>query len=207
MGDPSISSIALSAFSKDKEFPQFIKKLIIKKIATEILRYLFFLDYKDERIDGLLGNLINDSLDRRFNLIETGIKLPFPIVGIGAPVKSFIYEVAEMLHTSAIVPEHYEVANAAGAGWGRVIRSIELEIMPIVSSAMIKGYKIRGLDRKFNEYEKAKNFAINYGSELIESQLKKLTGDDGEIKTEVIFNDSDETALKKVQVIGMGKIQ
>ncbi|HPC77197.1 MAG TPA: hypothetical protein PK811_02570, partial [bacterium] len=165
------------------------------------------LDYKDERIDGLLGNLINDSLDRKFNLIETGIKLPFPIVGIGAPVKSFIYEVAEMLHTSAIVPEHYEVANAAGAGWGRVIRSIELEIMPIVSSAMIKGYKIRGLDRKFNEYEKAKNFAINYGSELIESQLKKLTGDDGEIKTEVIFNDSDETALKKVQVIGMGKIQ
>ncbi|HOP56358.1 MAG TPA: hydantoinase/oxoprolinase family protein [bacterium] len=207
MGDPSISSIALSAFSKDKEFPQFIKKLIIKKIATEILRYLFFLDYKDERIDGLLGNLINDSLDRRFNLIETKIKLPFPIVGIGAPVKSFIYEVAEMLHTSAIVPEHYEVANAAGAGWGRVIRSIVLEIMPIVSSAMIKGYKIRGLDRKFNEYEKAKNFAINYGSELIESQLKKLTGDDGEIKTEVIFNDSDETALKKVQVIGMGKIQ
>lgn len=207
IGNIDTSTVAVLAFSNDPNFPRFIKTLIVKKIATEILRYLLHLEYKDEKIDGLLGRIINDSLDKRYNLIEPLIKVPFPIVGIGAPIKSFIYEVAEMLHTSAIVPEHYEVANAVGAGWGRVIRSIELEITPIISSATIKGYRIKGLDKRFDEYERARDFAINYGVEHITSQLKRLVGNDNtEIKTEVL-GESEETNIRKIQIIGIGKIK
>lgn len=208
IGDPSTSAIALSAFSKDKDFPRFIKKLIVKKIAIEIIKYLLLLEYKDEKVDGLLSKIINDSLGRRFSLIEPSIKLPFPIVGIGAPIKSFIYDVAKMLYTSAIVPEHYEVANAIGAGWGRIIRSIELEINPIVSSATIKGYRIKGVDRKFSEFEEARDFAINYGTEIIKSQLERLTRNNtSEIRIEVLPNNSEETTIKNVKIIGIGKIQ
>ncbi|MCX7794983.1 MAG: hydantoinase/oxoprolinase family protein [bacterium] len=207
IGDPSIGSKAILAFSKDGEFPRHIKRLIAKKIAIEILRYLLFLEYKDDRIDGLLSKIISDGFNRKSNLLETSIRIPFPIIGIGAPIKSFIYDVAEMLDTTAIVPEHYEVANAIGAGWGRVLRSLELEIVPIVSSAEIKGYRVVGLDKRFETYEEAERFAINYGKDMLKTQIKKLVGEDVSINAEFLSNTNGDISIRKIRFLGMGQIK
>ncbi|MBC7320738.1 hydantoinase/oxoprolinase family protein [bacterium] len=207
IGDPSISSKAIFAFSSDKDFPKLIKRLIVRKIATEILRYLLALEYNDDKIDGLLSKIIVDSFDRRSNLLETSIRIPFPIIGVGAPVKSFIYEVAKILHTTAIVPEHYEVANAIGAGWGRVLRSLELEIDPIVSSAEIKGYRIVGLDKRFETYEEAESFTIKYGTELLKSQMKNLVGEDINIDIESLSSNNEDISVRKIRFLGIGRIR
>ncbi|MGC8970703.1 MAG: hydantoinase/oxoprolinase family protein [bacterium] len=207
IGDSTISSRAISAFSRDKEFPNLIKVLVVKKIATEILRYLLSIEYKDDKLNGLLGKIVNDSFEGRVNLIEPKIKVPFPIIGVGAPINSFIYDVAKILYTDAIVPEHYEVANAVGAGWGRVLRSLELEINPIVSSAEIKGYRIVGLDRKFETYEEAEAFAVIYGKEILKSQLEKLVGKEVEINLESLPSNNGDLSIQKIRFLGAGKIK
>jgi len=207
IGDPTISSIAISAFSKDKDFPKLIKNLIVKKIATEILRYLLYIDYKDDSLDGLWGKIVNDSFEGRSNLIEPKIRVPFPIIGVGAPINSFIYDVAKILYTDAIVPEHYEVANAIGAGWGRVLRSLELEINPIISSAEIKGYRIVGLDKRFETQEEAETFAINYGRGLLKSQLEKLVGKEVDINIEFLSSNNGDIPIQRIRFLGAGRIK
>lgn len=207
IGEPSISSRAISAFSKDEDFPKYIKRVIVKKIATEILRYLLSLEYKDDKIEGLLSRIINDSFDKRANLLEPYIKVPFPIIGVGAPVKSFIYDVAEILHTTAIVPDHYEVANAIGAGWGRVLRSLELEIDPIVLSAEIKGYRIVGLDKRFETYEEAEAFAIRYGRDVLKIQMKNLVGEDTDISVEFLSSNNGDVLIRKIRFLGIGRVK
>jgi N-methylhydantoinase A/oxoprolinase/acetone carboxylase beta subunit len=207
IGDPHISSRVIYAFSRDKDFPNFIKRLIVKKIATEILRYLLSIKYRDDRLDGLLGRIVNDSFDERNHLIEAEIKVPFPIVGVGAPINNFIYDVAKILHTTAIVPEHYEVANAIGAGWGRVLRSLELEINPVIASADIKGYRIVGLDRRFETYEEAEAFAVSYGKDTLRSQLRSLIGEDVEIKVESLSSSNGDLPIRKIRFLGIGRIK
>jgi len=58
----------------------------------------------------------------------------FPIVGIGAPIKVFLPDVAAALGTQAIVAEHYEVANALGAIVGSIAATCTVSIRPGVDS-------------------------------------------------------------------------
>lgn len=207
IGDSSISYKAISAFSKDKDFPKLIKGLVVKRISTEILRYLLSIEYKDDKLDGLLGKIVNDSFEGRSNLIEPKIRVPFPIIGVGAPINSFIYDVAKILYTDAIVPEHYEVANAIGAGWGRVLRSLELEISPIISFAEIKGYRIVGLDKRFETQEEAETFAVRYGKDILKSQLEKLVGKEVNIDVEFLSSNNGDISIQKIRFLGAGRIK
>jgi len=207
IGDVEAGAMATRAFSNLQEnIAQLIKKSIIKKMTIEILRYLFLIDYKDDNLEGLLGSIINSSITGDFRHIMPEFSLPMPIVGIGAPIKSFIYDVAKLLHTEAIVPEHYEVANAVGAGSGRVLRVLELEIVPIVVGAEIKGYRINGLDRRFSEFEDAKNYAINYGRETIGSLVSRLLkGQSSEVKIEISPGIGGDRSV--IKILGIGRVQ
>jgi N-methylhydantoinase A/oxoprolinase/acetone carboxylase beta subunit len=207
IGDVEAGAMATRAFSNLQEnIAQLIKKSIIKKMTIEILRYLFLIDYKDDNLEGLLGSIINSSITGDFRHIMPEFSLPMPIVGIGAPIKSFIYDVAKLLHTEAIVPEHYEVANAVGAGSGRVLRVLELEIVPIVVGAEIKGYRINGLDRRFSEFEDAKNYAINYGRETISSLVSRLLkGQGSEVKIEISPGIGGDRSV--IKILGIGRVQ
>jgi len=209
IGDIEAGIIATKAFSNLQEnIVQLIKKSIIKKMTIEILRYLFSIDYKNDNLEGLSSLLVNSSLEMDFKHIIPEFSLPMPIVGIGAPIKSFIYDVAKILHTEAIVPEHYEVANAVGAGSGRVLRVLELEIVPIVVGTEIKGYRINGLDRRFSEFEDAKNYAIKYGKEVISSQISKLLRRQG-LETKIDISSSNiggDVSVKKIRILGVGRV-
>lgn len=207
IGDVEAGIMATGAFSSFQEdIAQFIKRSIVKKIAVEILRYLFLIDYRDDKIEGLLGSIIDSSVTRRFRHIVPEFSLPMPIVGIGAPIKSFIYDVAQILHTEAIVPEHYEVANAVGASLGRVLRTLELEIVPIINGAEIKGYKISGLDKRFSTLEEAKNYAIDYGRDTVNSLLSRLLkGQTSEVKVTTSPGIGSDGLV--VKILGIGRIQ
>ncbi len=53
-----------------------------------------------------------------------------PIVAIGAPVSAWMTDVAEILDTELMIPEHAEVANAIGAAVGQVKGTAEVLIRP-----------------------------------------------------------------------------
>ena len=66
--------------------------------------------------------------------LETQFRLRQPMIGIGAPASIFLKDVASVLHTDLILPEHHQVANAVGAVAGSVMVSEEIIVYPRVSN-------------------------------------------------------------------------
>lgn len=62
--------------------------------------------------------------------LRCSLGMGMPIVGIGAPVEAWLPRVAEKLHTSLVIPEHAEVANAVGAAVGKIMETVEVLIKP-----------------------------------------------------------------------------
>jgi len=100
-----------------------------------------------------------NSLYRAHPHLETSIRLRRPIIGIGAPAGIFLPEVARILNTELILPEHYEVANAVGAIAGSVMVEEELLVYPRLSrdGLEVLGYYVQASDerREFEELDDA----------------------------------------------------
>ena len=63
-------------------------------------------------------------------VLSTRFRTSNALIGIGAPTHLFIADVAEMLGTTAIVPDHANVANAVGAIVGKVHVDYEALVRP-----------------------------------------------------------------------------
>lgn len=55
---------------------------------------------------------------------------PGRMIAIGAPVKAWIPPVSHALHSTLIIPEHAEVANAVGAAAGQIVETAEVLVRP-----------------------------------------------------------------------------
>lgn len=75
----------------------------------------------------LLADLLVDSDDDE---LQIQLAMKFPIIGLGAPVGSYYPKTAQWLKTTAILPEHGNVANALGAIVGSVRQQYELVLTP-----------------------------------------------------------------------------
>lgn len=64
-------------------------------------------------------------------LFQVSFTLKDPVVAIGAPVKTYLPDTAHRLHTSLLIPDHAEVANAVGAVAGLVVERVRVEIQQI----------------------------------------------------------------------------
>lgn len=62
--------------------------------------------------------------------LEVGLTVNLPIIGIGAPVKAWLPEVAQKLHTELLIPENAEVANAVGAATGKIMETVKVLVKP-----------------------------------------------------------------------------
>jgi N-methylhydantoinase A/oxoprolinase/acetone carboxylase beta subunit len=91
--------------------------------------------------------------------LETSFRLRRPIIGIGAPAEFFLKEVADILHTDLILPEHHEVANALGAVVGSVMVAEEVLVYPQLSQSGLEvlGYFVQTSDGRqaFDEEQAA----------------------------------------------------
>lgn len=65
---------------------------------------------------------------RQVGLTDVRISLRFPIVAVGAPVKSYYPEIGRRLGCEAVMPDHFEVANAVGAVTGLIVQGCEVLI-------------------------------------------------------------------------------
>ena len=142
-------------------FAERVRKEITARIVAEIIQFL-----SDKPLSEPSFNLNRNSLDRwifdesmqpAHPSLGCSFLLKAPIVGIGAPAKSFLPLVAEALHTEIIFPEHYAVANAVGTVVGNVMAHQEGDVFPRVEGAVISGYYARAASaqRWFERYEEA----------------------------------------------------
>jgi N-methylhydantoinase A/oxoprolinase/acetone carboxylase beta subunit len=63
--------------------------------------------------------------------MEVTLTLRWPLVAIGAPVRTYYPAVAERLHTRLFIPDHAEIANAVGAVAGSVMQTVRAFIKPL----------------------------------------------------------------------------
>ena len=111
---------------------------------------------------------INESYEMAKNgggneLVSMLFNTGFTITGVGAPIHVFLPDVAALLGTTAVMPEHYEVANAIGAIVGNVVAVNRVEIKPNVGDEEVTGYTVYGNARTktFKNLEEAEEFAIS----------------------------------------------
>jgi len=110
---------------------------------------------------------INESYDmaktgQKNERVSMSFDTGFSLTGVGAPVHLFLHDVAKLLGTKALIPKHYEVANALGSIVGNVFASVAVEIKPNIEDEDVSGYTVYGSTetRAFKALEDAEEFAI-----------------------------------------------
>jgi N-methylhydantoinase A/oxoprolinase/acetone carboxylase beta subunit len=86
------------------------------------------------------------------------LRLGLPLIGVGAPIAEFLPDLARLLGTSAVCPEHADTAGAVGA----VISSVTEELELLIRTRSGGGYSLFGPDFKqdFAELGAAKEAAM-----------------------------------------------
>ena len=137
------------------KFVQRIKRLITARLVAEIIQYLSGKSMSDGNVYSQPRNLdrwlYEESLAKEDPYLGCQISLKIPLVGIGAPAGVFLPPVADALGTQIIIPQHYEVANAAGTVVGNIVIRHEGEVIPCIEGSAITGYfaRVANSQKKF----------------------------------------------------------
>ncbi|MCL1879279.1 MAG: hydantoinase/oxoprolinase family protein [Actinomycetia bacterium] len=141
-----------------------------RKLYSNIVQAL--LENKDQRyLRQGVGDEVKRFIDESYELAKTGFKHDFisiqfntdyALTGVGAPIHLFLPDVAKMLGAQAVIPQHYEVANALGAVVGNVFVELAVEIFPNYSKEAIDDYTVFGVEetKTFRNREAAEQFAM-----------------------------------------------
>lgn len=171
---------------------QFIEhgKLQVKqKIAREILKKLFFEETGKLTMDEISTNLMEKFITGSMGLDFTAsIKLNKPLIGIGAPVRAWMPDVAKWLNTELLLSDYSHVGNAVGAITGNIIESVEVLIKPFKGEEAAEEPRctVFASFGRFDlpSYTEALKFAEEKGSELALERAKKAGADVCDVKTE-----------------------
>ena len=130
--DLAISHQARRMKMSSEEFIRFAKERVVDKIASELLKKLFFEETGTFEPDTIGKDLMMKSITGKTGLdYSCMIRLNKPIIGIGAPVKAYFPQVAEKFGTRLLVSEHSGVGNAIGAVTGSIVESAVINIQPM----------------------------------------------------------------------------
>jgi N-methylhydantoinase A/oxoprolinase/acetone carboxylase beta subunit len=159
------SSLALQVFAQHQlrdpdELRQQVWRQINEMIVQAIVTFLTgkrlpALEGQAAAEDAAIGPwFLYNSLYDIHPQLETRLRLRQPIVGIGAPTGFFLAQVAEVLHTDLILPEHHGVANALGAVAGMIMVTEEILIYPLFSRSGLEvlGYYVQTSEER-EEFE------------------------------------------------------
>jgi len=123
-----------------------------------------------------------------------------PIIGIGAPAGIFLPEVADILHTDLILPDHHEVANAVGAVAGSVMVSEELRVYPRLSvdSMEVVGFYVQTNEGRelFEEEEEALEHARHLSQDRALGAALRAGADNPQVVIEEISDGMDSYRIR-----------
>ncbi len=161
---------------------------------------------------GELGErLIEDAVaGQRFSaLLDAGLALATPLIGIGAPVGAYYPEVARRLKASLLIPEHAAVCNAVGAVAGIVSQSAEV-LVNQSSFLVFRVHDPAGI-RDYGESAPALDHARRVSRELAFAAATRAGAADPQVETVVIQKlaqvgpGSDYLAEARVRSIATGR--
>ncbi len=114
-----------------EDFCRSVRIAVIEKIATELVKKLISEETGEISYCKVAADFIDKSVKMKSGIdYSCRFHLNKKIIGIGAPVGTYLPEVAERLGTGLLLPEHMEVGNAVGAITGSIIENVEILIKP-----------------------------------------------------------------------------
>ena len=184
------------------EYIELVKDMIVRKIATCLVKDLMLEDGGFEDLDSAAADLVDKAVSGREGL-DFGVKITLnkPIIGIGAPVGAWLPKVAEIFGTELILPADSNVGNAVGAVSGSVSRTVTIHIQPSEGSVGPDPRSIVFLDGgnvEFPTYHEAEAFAIEKAEELAGELSRKAGASDPTVETDVrkkTFGSASDSSL------------
>jgi len=138
-----------------------VREMITQNLAAEIVQFLGERKLSDPA-NGIKGQgmdrwLFEQSVQPTSDSLGCRIFLKMPVIGIGAPAKILLPEVARKLGTEIIFPDHFEVANAVGTVVGNILIRQEGEVFPYLEGNSVAGYFARAANTqvKLDRFEDA----------------------------------------------------
>ena len=124
-----------------------------------------------------------DSCDVHSPLLATALTLKCPIVAVGAPAGCYYRDVAATLHTTAVVPDHCEVANALGAVVGEVRSEITVRIVPLNGGEIFRVHMPTGT-QDFESLEPAEALALQQSESAVRARARAAGAVEYEVSVE-----------------------
>ena len=187
---------ALSAFAKIQQREAHeVREQVWDRMRQIILRSIVsFLSDRQFRDPALaspdMGHWFFDTALYSMNPhLHVSLNLAMPIIGIGAPASIFLPNVADVLNTDLILPDHHEVANAVGAVAGSVMVSEELRIYPRLSEASMEviGYYVQTNEGR--DYFDEVDDALDHARRLSQTRALKAALQAGADNPQVIITE------------------
>ena len=103
-----------------------------------------------------------------------GVQLTYnrPLVGLGAPVRTYFPELARGIRARLSIPEHAEIANAIGAVAGSIMQTVRVRVSPQEAGALFRVHGPKGV-RDFSNLEEAAAFARGQAGEHAKELAEK----------------------------------
>ena len=131
------------------------------------------------------------------------LSTPLSLVGLGAPIRIFLDDVAKLFGTRAVIPENYGVANALGAVAGRIRALYTVEIRPVISTGGITGYRVFGFNSG-GEFEKMADAEAFAASEAEEGAREEARRRGGLGNIEIVLESRQHEGASRMGVINLG---
>ena len=205
-GEASLYAARVAAHNLEISVEEYCERVYVevrRRMFVNIVKALLenkFPDYMKNGIDReaerfILAAFESAASGNRCPLLSLRINTGFKLIGIGAPIRVFIGEIAEMLGAEFEVPENFEVANALGAIMGSVCAEVSVEIKPIDTVAGVAGYTVYGRNENkiFKKLSDAAEFAERDARDGAEAEAA-ARGAKGILMVNVSRNDSNAAA-------------
>ncbi len=206
--DVEAASLALEAFSRHKfckpaDIQQYVWSQTTELIVAAIVAFLTGTEMQlpNPHPDNDLGAwFFHNSIYATHPQLETSFRLRQPIIGIGAPAGIFLKDVADVLHTDLILPEHHQVANAVGAIAGSVMVTEEILLYPRMSSEGLEiiGYYVQASNERqeFEELNDALAFARTLGRDRAMGAAIRSGADNPQVVIEELADGLDSYRIR-----------
>lgn len=172
-----------------KEFIKRAKTMVVDKLSMELLKKLVYEETGKEPDDAISIDILRKAITGRPGKdYMCKITLTNPIIGIGAPVASYLPLIAERFQAQLILPEHAEVGNAIGAITGSIVEKMDILIKPKQGMGTIEDppcIMFSPLEKKeFDTITEASIYAVEIGSTHVERMARLAGADSINIKVE-----------------------
>lgn len=181
--------VAILAARMKKTSDEFVaeaSEIIVNNLCLACLQSLVGFEEKELDLKENPGAMyfvnkaLNPQMGRGFDCLFT---VRMPVIGIGAPVRAWLPEMAAKLHTSLIIPEHAEVANAIGAATGKIMQTVKVLIKPGIDGS---GFILHApwIRLEFDDLTSASDYALGEAKKRAVEEAERA----GAINYELIVN-------------------